>query len=83
MKCYFVCSVIHSFEKAGVKIMDHHSAAESFMRFEGTEKDAGREVFGCREMLLPALSPTASPVFRREYRNIQLKPQLLPRQRPW
>jgi nitric-oxide synthase len=76
-------AVIHSFEKAGVKIMDHHGAAESFMRFDKAEKDAGREVFGCREMLLPALSPSASPIFRRDYRNVQLKPHLLPRQRPW
>lgn len=76
-------AVIHSYEKAGVKIMDHHAAADSFLRFDKAESDAGRSVYGCREMLLPALSPSSSPVFHRAYEDLQLKPHLLPRQRPW
>jgi len=37
-------AVLHSYEKAGVTMMDHHASAHAFDKFEALENQAGRGV---------------------------------------
>ncbi|MFD1954426.1 nitric oxide synthase oxygenase [Paenibacillus thailandensis] len=67
-------AVIHSYKKAGVSIVDHHTAAEQFTRFEQQERNNGREATGRWSWLIPPMSPAATPVWHKSYRDVQLKP---------
>lgn len=67
-------AVIHSFKKHGVSIVDHHTAAEQFMRFEKQEKDMGREVNGRWSWLIPPMSPATTAVWHRSYPDVEFKP---------
>ncbi|MFH5184801.1 nitric oxide synthase oxygenase [Paenibacillus sp. TAB 01] len=67
-------AVLHSFREAGVSIVDHHTAAEQFMRFERNEAQAGRELTGDWTWLIPPVSPATTGIFHRGYRNEIVKP---------
>lgn len=67
-------AVLHSFEQAGVKITDHHTATAHFARFEERERQAGRSVRGQWSWLIPPLSPATTPVWARSYRAREEKP---------
>ena len=60
-------AVLHSFEDAGVTIVDHHTASEQFKRFEQNEAAANRSVTGDRSWLLPPMSSGTTHVFERSY----------------
>jgi len=60
-------AVLHSFEEAGVTIVDHHTATEQFAQFERNEEAADRTVTGDRSWLLPSMSATTTHVFDRSY----------------
>lgn len=60
-------AVLHSFEQAGVKIVDHHTVSEQFEQFERNEAEAGRTVTGDRSWLLPPMSSATSHVFEQSY----------------
>jgi nitric-oxide synthase len=60
-------AVLHSFERHGVRIVDHHTAAEQFARFEDEEDAAGRSVTGDRSWLLPPNASSTTHVFHRTY----------------
>lgn len=63
------CAVLHSFKKAGVSIVDHHTAAFQFGLFEQREARAGREVTGDWAWLIPPMSPAATHIFHKKYKN--------------
>ncbi|MFC4775256.1 nitric oxide synthase oxygenase [Paenibacillus sp. GCM10023252] len=67
-------AVIHSYKKHGVSIVDHHTAAEQFMRFDKLEQSSGREVTGRWSWLIPPMSPAASPIWHRSYADVEKKP---------
>ncbi|GGG79831.1 nitric oxide synthase oxygenase [Paenibacillus radicis (ex Gao et al. 2016)] len=67
-------AVIHSFKKHGVSIVDHHTAAEQFMRFEKQEEANGREVTGRWSWLIPPMSPSTTSIWHRGFKDKQLKP---------
>ncbi|MUT67047.1 nitric oxide synthase oxygenase [Paenibacillus sp. NEAU-GSW1] len=67
-------SVIHSFKRHGVSIVDHHTAAEQFMRFEKQEQAAGRELTGRWSWLIPPMSPTTTAVWHRGFKDKEIKP---------
>lgn len=56
-------AVLHSFKKAGVSIVDHHTAADQFVRFQHQEKEQGREVSGRWSWLIPPMSPSSTPIW--------------------
>jgi nitric-oxide synthase, bacterial len=60
-------AVLYSFEKAGVRIVDHHTASNNFVHYEEKEKELGHKVSGEWSWLVPPLSGSACPVFHREY----------------
>uniref|UniRef100_A0A8C8XD40 Nitric oxide synthase n=1 Tax=Panthera leo TaxID=9689 RepID=A0A8C8XD40_PANLE len=67
-------AVLHSFQKQNVTIMDHHSAAESFMKYMQNEY---RSRGGCPAdwiWLVPPISGSITPVFHQEMLNYVLSP---------
>ena len=62
-------AVIFSFEKAGVRITDHHEAAELFVQFEESERKQGRDLHADWSWIVPPMSPSSTPVFHRSYDN--------------
>jgi len=67
-------AILHSFQRAGVTITDHHSAADSFMRHHENES---RLRGGCPAdwvWLVPPLSGHLTPVFHLEMLNYSLRP---------
>ncbi|OXS78078.1 nitric oxide synthase [Domibacillus enclensis] len=67
-------AVLHSFKKAGVTIVDHHTAAKQHLIFEQNEEAAGRKVTGDWTWLIPPVSPAATPIFHRAYDNTVKSP---------
>jgi nitric-oxide synthase len=77
-------AVLYSFSAAGVRISDHHSVGEQFLRFERTERAAGRPVYGDWSWLVPPISGSASPLFARsDLRNVLVKPMFVYQPPPW
>jgi nitric-oxide synthase, bacterial len=62
-------AVIHSYKEDGVSIVDHHTAAQQFQRFEEREIESGREVTGRWTWLIPPLSPAATHIFHHDYKD--------------
>lgn len=62
-------AVLYSYKKAGVSIVDHHTAATQFAAFERREEQAGRELTGDWSWLIPPLSPAATHIFHKSYAN--------------
>ncbi|MGG4483704.1 nitric oxide synthase oxygenase [Paenibacillus illinoisensis] len=67
-------AVLHSFKKAGVSMVDHHTAASQFALFEQREAKAGRELTGDWVWLIPPVSPATTHIFHSSYRNEIVKP---------
>ena len=67
-------AVIGSFDKAGVRLADHHSATRDFVEFCRVEQRAGREVFGEWMWLVPPVSASLSPLYQQPFANISVKP---------
>ncbi|NXG42365.1 NOS2 protein, partial [Psilopogon haemacephalus] len=67
-------AVLYSFQKQNVTIMDHHSAAESFMKYlQGEYRARG----GCPAdwvWIVPPMSGSITPVFHQEMLNYVLTP---------
>ncbi|NXL89390.1 NOS2 protein, partial [Alectura lathami] len=67
-------AVLYSFQKQNVTIMDHHSAAESFMKYMQSEY---RVRGGCPAdwvWIVPPMSGSITPVFHQEMLNYVLTP---------
>ena len=67
-------AVLWSFERAGVKISDHHTESARFMAHLRNEEKAGRQVPADWSWIVPPLSGGATPVFHRYYHEADLKP---------
>lgn len=62
-------AVLHSYQQAGVTLVDHHTAAKQFKAFEKKEQSSGREVTGNWAWLIPPLSPASTHVYHKPYKN--------------
>ena len=67
-------AVLHSYQAAGVRMADHHTAAQSHVRFEEEERAAGRPVTGRWDWLVPPLSGATSAVWNRSYDPTEYSP---------
>jgi nitric-oxide synthase len=56
-------AVLHSFKQAGVSIVDHHTAADQFVRFQEQEQGHERQVSGRWSWLIPPMSPSSTPIW--------------------
>ncbi|MBO2537300.1 nitric oxide synthase oxygenase [Rummeliibacillus suwonensis] len=76
-------AVLYSFKEDGVSIVDHHTAAQQFKRFEANEASANRDVTGNWTWLIPPLSPATTHIFHRPYDNTKNLPGYSHQKRPY
>ncbi|MFE7776851.1 nitric oxide synthase oxygenase [Streptomyces sp. NPDC057445] len=70
-------AVLHSFDRAGVTLADHHTEARRFLTHIDRETDKGRPVGADWSWIVPPMSGSATPVFHRTYDTTQLKPMFV------
>lgn len=66
--------VLHSYTKAGIKIVDHHTASEQFMHHKRIENGKERSLTGDWSWLVPPLSGSSSPIFFEEIEDKVRRP---------
>ncbi|KQL36145.1 MULTISPECIES: nitric oxide synthase oxygenase [Bacillaceae] len=67
-------AVLYSYKEDGISIVDHHTAAQQFKRFESNEMDAGRDVTGNWTWLIPPVSPATTHIFHKTFSNDKKTP---------
>ena len=67
-------AVLHSFQKAGVPIVDHHMASEQFMEFMRRETVAGRALSADWAWIVPPQASPACPVFHVDMQERSMVP---------
>lgn len=76
-------AVLHSYKLHGVRMLDHHTLADSFMQFVDEEQKCDRHVYGDWRWLIPPLSASTVPVYPLEFENRLLKPNYFYLPDPW
>nr|WP_329610143.1 nitric oxide synthase oxygenase [Pseudalkalibacillus berkeleyi] len=76
-------AVLHSFKADGVSIVDHHTAAQQFKKFEEKEQSSGRNVTGNWVWLIPPVSPATTHIFHKPYKNKIVKPNYFYQDQPY
>ncbi|MCD5322873.1 MULTISPECIES: nitric oxide synthase oxygenase [Pontibacillus] len=76
-------AVLHSFKEEGVSIVDHHTAASQFKRFEEKERGCGRSITGDWTWLIPPISPASTHIFHQSYDNTVKSPNFLYQSNPY
>ncbi|MGW6056347.1 nitric oxide synthase oxygenase [Streptomyces sp. NPDC055189] len=67
-------AVLHSFDRAGVTMTDHHTESRRFLTHLGREESKGRTVGADWSWIVPPLSGSATPVFHRTYDTVERHP---------
>jgi nitric-oxide synthase len=67
-------AVLWSFERAGVKMTDHHTESQRFVAHLRNEEKAGRPVPADWTWIVPPMSGSLTPVFHRYYPELDLRP---------
>ncbi|MFB9903083.1 nitric oxide synthase oxygenase [Allokutzneria oryzae] len=70
-------AVLHSYEKAGVTITDHHTESQHFLKHIAKEERAGRVCPADWSWIVPPVSGGLTPVFHRYYDTPHLKPEFV------
>jgi len=76
-------AVLESFERDGVRLVDHHQATAEFEHFCSAEQQAGRGVSADWSWMVPPISGSSTPVFHRSYALQPELPALLLQVQPW
>lgn len=76
-------AVIHSYQAAGVTLVDHHTASAEFARFVEQEAKAGRDVAADRSWIVPPMSPARCPTWSMELTDATPKPGYFYQPAPW
>jgi len=76
-------AVLYSFRKAGVKIIDHHSASKQFMQFMRQEAKEGRDVTADWSWIVPPTSASTTKVFHTEMEDIIKSPNYFYQENTW
>ena len=76
-------AVLYSFDKAGVKIADHHAASQAFTKFQDLEEQAGRTVYARWSWIVPPISGAVTAVYHREWPDVELTPNYVAQPDPW
>jgi len=76
-------AVLHSFDRYGVTIMDHHEASDSFMQFTSIERQCARDVWAEWSWVVPPTGGSLTDVFHVEWKDKQLLPNFFYRDKPW
>ncbi|MFF2523275.1 nitric oxide synthase oxygenase [Streptomyces liangshanensis] len=67
-------AVLHSFDRAGVTMADHHTESARFLRHMENEARKGREVHADWAWIVPPMSGATTPVFHRTYDATERRP---------
>ncbi|MGC9669718.1 nitric oxide synthase oxygenase [Planosporangium sp. 12N6] len=67
-------AVLWSFERAGIRISDHHTESRRFLDHIAKEHRAGRPTPADWTWIVPPISGAATPVFHRYYHEADLRP---------
>jgi nitric-oxide synthase len=67
-------AVLWSFERAGMRMDDHHAASERFHKWTQAERRRGRDVDAEWAWMVPPISASATPVFHERYGSRQRLP---------
>jgi len=78
-----VAAVIHSFDRAGISIIDHHFAARQFVKHELREREGGRITPAQWELIVSPISGSATPIWQRTYEPVMLRPNFFTQTAPW
>ena len=76
-------AVLYSFRKAGVKIIDHHSASKQFMQFMRQEAKEGREVNADWSWIVPPTAGSTTKVFHTEMQDVIKSPNYFYQENSW
>ncbi|WP_159974511.1 nitric oxide synthase oxygenase [Roseobacter cerasinus] len=67
-------AVLHSYQSAGVTLLDHHTASDQFMIFHKRESAAGRRVAADWRWIVPPQASSSCEVFHLKMRNFHPVP---------
>lgn len=76
-------AVLHSFTRAGVTIVDHHTASQSFVTHMANETKLRGGCPADWVWITPPLSGSATPVYHQEMMNYHLKPSFDYQEAAW
>lgn len=76
-------AVLHSYKRAGVSIVDHHTAAQQFQLFQMQENKSNRDVTGNWVWLVPPLSPATTDLYHEPIANTLKKPNYFYQKQPY
>ena len=76
-------AVLHSYKKAGVTIVDHHTAAQQFGLFQQQEQANDRDVTGNWVWLIPPISPATTDIYHQPIVNTIKKPNYFYQTQPY
>jgi nitric-oxide synthase len=76
-------AVLHSFDEAGVKMVDHHTAAKQFCTHQDRETATGRITPTDWAWVVPPISGSTAPTFHRTYDNPDLRPNFYHQTPTW
>jgi nitric-oxide synthase len=75
-------AVLHSYDKAGMRIDDHHTATEKFHKWAQAEIKRGRTVEAEWTWMIPPISASLTPVFHETYSNDEKLPNFVRAEKP-
>jgi nitric-oxide synthase len=67
-------AVLHSFDREGITIVDHHTASEQYMEFARREQGCGRVPSGDWSHIVPPQASAACEVFHLPMRDLHALP---------
>lgn len=70
-------AVYHSYQQAGVTLVDHHTASEEFTKFVTQEQRNNRKVTADWSWIVPPLSSSTMEVFHQEYEDDMVMPNFI------
>ena len=76
-------AVLQSFERAGVKVVDHHAASADFMEWTEQEAAVGRRIDARWDWIVPPMSGSTCPVFHIGWQEKVIKPNYFPQEKPY
>ncbi len=76
-------AVLHSFEQAGVKMVDHHTVSDHFLKFEEKEAQCGRRTYADWSWVVPPISGATSPLFHHPFVDREQTPNFFYQPAAW
>ena len=70
-------AVLHSYDQAGMRMDDHHTATEKFHKWAQAEAKRGRAVEAEWSWMIPPISASLTPVFHQTYSNVEKLPNFV------